>query len=61
MASQEGFFTNEVWLFDKEEGDGYVYNINKEKSLFMAMDTKSTNIENEDNQKERKKFKRRKY
>jgi hypothetical protein len=36
-----------------EESDGYVYDINKEEFLFMAMDTKSTNTENEDNQKEK--------
>jgi hypothetical protein len=31
----------------------------QEKLLFMAMDTKSTNIENEDNQKEKSDSRRR--
>ena len=39
-----------------EESDGYVFDINKEEFIFMAMDTKSTNIENEDNQKEKSDF-----
>jgi hypothetical protein len=50
MAGQEGFSTGNNSF---EESDGYVYDINKEQFLFMAMDTKSTNTENEDNQKEK--------
>jgi hypothetical protein len=30
MASQEGLSTNGALLFEKEEIDGYVYDINKE-------------------------------
>jgi hypothetical protein len=36
-----------------EESDGYVYDIDKEEFLFIAMDTKSIDKENEDNQKEK--------
>jgi hypothetical protein len=39
-------------LFEKEESDGYFYDI-KKKILFMAMDINSTNTENEDKQIEK--------
>jgi hypothetical protein len=50
MVGQEGFSTNSS---SSKESDGYVYDINKKQLLFMAMDTKPTNTENEDNQKEK--------
>jgi hypothetical protein len=41
-----------------EESDGYVFDIEKEEFIFMSMDTKSTNKESEDNNKEKIRIRR---
>jgi hypothetical protein len=51
-TEKKSFYSREDNISSKES-DGYVFEIDKEEFLFMSMDTKYTNTENEDNKKEK--------